>query len=332
MSDDALAKTATAPDSATLEDGVAARRAAEPARIGRYTIERELGAGGMGIVYAAFDPELERRVALEVLSRANTADARQRFLREARALAKLHHPNVVTVYEIGTVDGRDYIAMQLVEGITLAEWLREKRRFLREIAQAFVAAGRGLAAAHAEGIVHRDFKPHNVLRRARDGQIVVTDFGLARAAGQVDDGAPAPSGDVADLATLTATGAWVGTPAYMAPEQWSGREIAPATDQFAFCVALWEALADQRPFQGDSVDEPRAAVSRKMTKVELARAPAKFRALLARGLDPDPARRWPNMDALVAELERLVRAHARGPLAARTRSRRRAPHDHGRGR
>ncbi|HEY5950586.1 MAG TPA: serine/threonine-protein kinase, partial [Kofleriaceae bacterium] len=173
-SDEELARTATAPGSAssgkespTLGD-----------TLGRYRLERELGAGGMGVVHSAFDPDLERRVALKVL-RGDGGEARQRLLREARALARLTHPNVVTVHEVGSANGRDYVAMELIEGETLADWLKAAPRTHAEILSVFTAAGRGLAAAHAAGLVHRDFKPHNVLRR-KDGRIVVTDFGLAR--------------------------------------------------------------------------------------------------------------------------------------------------------
>src|SRR3954469_24060107 len=152
------------------------------ATLGRYRLERELGAGAMGVVHAAFDPDLERRIALKVLKGAiATAEARDRLLREARAMARLSHPNVVTVHEVGTAGGRDFVAMELIHRESVAEWLRAARRPAAAILDAFLAAGRGLAAAHAAGIVHRDFKPHNVLR-SRDGRIVVTDFGLAREA------------------------------------------------------------------------------------------------------------------------------------------------------
>ncbi|HEX8113371.1 MAG TPA: serine/threonine-protein kinase, partial [Kofleriaceae bacterium] len=254
-----LARTATAAASAPAEP-------AEPfgANLGRYRLERELGAGAMGVVHAAFDPDLERRIALKVLRGATaTTQARDRLLREARAMARLSHPNVVTVHEVGTAGGRDFVAMELIHGETLAEWLRAQPRPPAAILDAFLAAGRGLAAAHAAGIVHRDFKPHNVLR-SRDGRIVVTDFGLAREA----HGAPAPAldatlplgaeitagGSSSPLAGLTVTGSLLGTPAYMAPEQWSGGAVTPATDQFAFCVALWEALAGQRPYPGPTLD------------------------------------------------------------------------------
>ena len=177
MRDQDRASTATATASAKVS-------AAAPvgAMLGRYRLERELGAGAMGVVHAAFDPDLERRIALKVLRvPAATPEAKGRLMREARAMARLAHPNVVTVHEIGTAGGRDFVAMELIHGETLAHWLRSTRRSTAAILDAFLAAGRGLAAAHAAGIVHRDFKPHNVLR-GRDGRIAVTDFGLARQA------------------------------------------------------------------------------------------------------------------------------------------------------
>src|SRR5215470_11479049 len=217
-----LARTATAAASATPDDPPVSLGAT----LGRYRLERELGAGGMGVVHAAFDPDLERRIALKVLRSATaTTQARDRLLREARAMARLSHPNVVTVYEVGTAGGRDFVAMELIHGESLAEWLRADRRRTAAILDAFLAAGRGLAAAHAAGIVHRDFKPHNVLR-GRDGRIVVTDFGLAREArdalpqaldATLPLGADVGSSSPTPLAGLTVTGSLLGTPAYMAP-------------------------------------------------------------------------------------------------------------------
>jgi predicted Ser/Thr protein kinase len=289
------------------------------ATLGRYRLERELGAGGMGVVHAAFDPVLERRIALKVLNRAAaTLEARERLLREARAMARLAHPNVVTVYEVDTASGRDFVAMEMIHGETLATWLRAEPRTSAAILDAFLAAGRGLAAAHAAGIVHRDFKPHNVLR-SRAGRIAVTDFGLAR---EVEGALPAglettlPGGTKSSaptaLAGLTITGSLVGTPAYMAPEQWQGAAVTAATDQFAYCVALWEALAGERPYRGPTFDELRSQVARGPAALDASRIPRRVRGLLRRGLDPDPARRWPGMNALLA---RLVRAQRRPGVA-----------------
>jgi hypothetical protein len=314
--DDELARTRTATE---LPSSSGPPRPLEPVgeEVGRYRLEREIGAGGMGAVHAAFDPDLERRIALKVL-RAGGGGAEQRLLREARAMARLVHPNVVTVHEVGSASGRDYIAMELVEGQTLAEWLRSERRPERAILDAFVGAGRGLAAAHAAGIVHRDFKPHNVLR-SREGRIVVTDFGLAREAQEASEPAAWPEGSegldttIPDmsgntpLGGLTVTGSLLGTPAYMAPEQWRGDPVTPATDQFAFSVALWEALAGERPFRGSTLEALRQEIVRGPGALDDSKIPRRLRPVLRRGLDPDPSRRWPSMNAMLAAITRAER-------------------------
>ena len=314
-SEDELARTATAHDGAPTPD---------PTRpigqmIGRYHLERELGQGGMGVVYVAFDPDLERRVALKVLRTTTSAEAAQRLQREARAMARLKHPNVVTVHEVGTANGRDYVAMELIDGETLADWLRAQRRPELEIVDAFVQAGRGLAAAHAAGIVHRDFKPHNVLR-AHSGRIEVTDFGLAREAHSeavaadplvatlpLADHTATASSTPSSLAGLTVTGSLLGTPAYMAPEQWTGGTVSPATDQFAFSVALWEALAGERPYREPTVEGLRAQILEGPSALDASKLPRRLRKVLLRGLDPDPKRRWPSMAAMLAVLEKRGR-------------------------
>jgi predicted Ser/Thr protein kinase len=315
---DELGRTAT--DAASMSSPAVPADPVGPC-VGRYRLERELGAGAMGVVHAAFDPDLERRIALKVLRVvAPGTHAKDRLLREARAMARLAHPNVVTVHEVGTTNGRDYIAMELILGETLADWLRSEDRRPADIIASFVAAGRGLAAAHAAGIVHRDFKPHNVLRN-RDGRIVVTDFGLAREAQgelpmHLEATLPLPSrsatasGTPSSLAGITVTGSLLGTPAYMAPEQWSGGAVTPATDQFAFCVALWEALAGERPYRGPTLDELRAQAALGPVALDARKIPRRLRAILRRGLDPDPARRWPNMDALLARVVRVERRPA----------------------
>jgi predicted Ser/Thr protein kinase len=306
--DEDLANTVTELDSAA-----SAPPSLAPTKLGRYLIERELGVGGMGVVYAAFDPELERNVAIKVIRRGLVDDAEKRLLREARAMARLAHPNVVTVYEVGTVDGRDYIAMELVDGGNLVDWLRTAKPAQAEIIQAFVAAGRGLATAHEAGLVHRDFKPHNVLR-TRGGRVMVTDFGLAREAANAAAPRTTPM-PVSSLSGLTEPGSLLGTPAYMAPEQWNGGEVTPATDQFAFCVALWEALAGERPFRGESSDELRAQIGAGPDQLDTSKLPRRFRTVLVRGLAIDPAKRWPTMAALLAHLERRRRSIAMGIAA-----------------
>jgi predicted Ser/Thr protein kinase len=302
-------------------------------QLGRYVIERVLGAGGMGLVYAAHDPDLDRRVAIKILRNDAGEEARVRLLREARAMAKLSHPNVITVYEVGSSAGVDFVAMELLEGGTLGEWLRAERRPPLEVLRRFRAAGAGLAAAHARGLVHRDFKPANVLL-GRDGRVVVTDFGLARGfehdalaetapSPDVETPPPPPSPTVAlddtlaatsraslsrsgDLSsTLTRTGAMVGTPAYMAPEQFGGAAVGPAADQFAFAVALWEGLTGQRPFRGDTVEELRRAADREPPQG--ADLPRGVRPILVRALARDPAARWPDVAALLDALEHRLR-------------------------
>jgi predicted Ser/Thr protein kinase len=310
-SDDELARTATAAPTAPARPG------GSPVgrTLGRYKLERELGAGGMGVVHAAFDPDLERRVAIKVLRAEHGDEASKRLLREARAMARLTHANVITVHEVGSASGRDFIAMELVDGTTLAEWLRATPRKPAEVIDAFLAAGRGLAAAHAAGIVHRDFKPHNVLCGTK-GRIVVTDFGLAREAEPaaihdplavtmpVGAVAATETGQSTPLSGLTVEGSVLGTPAYMAPEQWTGGTVTPATDQFAYCVALWEALSGERPYKGPTVEDLKTQVARGPHALDASKIPRPLRSTLRRGLDPDPARRWPSMDALLAKIKR----------------------------
>jgi len=289
--------------------------------LGKYRLDRVLGSGGMGIVWAAFDPDLERPVAIKLLHAANNDPTlRSRLLREARAMARLKHPNVLTVYEVGTDRNRDYIAMELVDGDSLEGWLAS-RPPRAQILAALLAAGRGLAAAHAAGLVHRDFKPHNVLR-SHDGHVYVTDFGLAR--GHIEDGAEVQQVPVPALpdelasgsqprraldsvldSPLTQTGVLIGTPAYMAPEQFAGRVPDPRTDQFAFCVTAWEALVGARPFRGASLQELEVAAGQGVATLT-ADLPARLRAVITRGLAPSPDARWPDMPALLRAFEDAI--------------------------
>ncbi len=263
-----------------------------PAKVGRFVIEGELGRGGMGVVLAARDPVLDRRVAVKFLQpdkRGATEGRQARLLREAQALAKLTHPNVVTVYDAGLANDQVFIAMELMEGGTLRDWMKESRPW-REVVQLFIGAGRGLAAAHAAGLVHRDFKPANVFIDA-GGRARVGDFGLVGRADAATPASVSPDVDSPLDATITETGAAIGTPAYMAPEQREGDRVDARADQYAFCVSLYEAVTGKRPRQPG----------------ERGPVPAGLRPILDRGLQDDPEARHPSMDALLGELERLLR-------------------------
>ncbi|MCA9652041.1 MAG: protein kinase [Myxococcales bacterium] len=217
-------------------------------RVGRYEIQALLGRGGMGMVYAAHDPELSRTIAIKLLR--STDEARQaRLLREARALARLSDRHVITIHDVGTFEGRVFLAMELLEGQTLLAWRSAGPRPWREVLRVYTDAGRGLQAAHAAGLVHRDFKPTNVMI-TEAGRVVVLDFGLVHAV----EGEPSLHDDDTaydaseEEGTLTRTGQRLGTPAYMAPEQIRGDPLGPRTDQFGFCVALWGSRArDSNP-------------------------------------------------------------------------------------
>jgi serine/threonine protein kinase/tetratricopeptide (TPR) repeat protein len=262
-------------------------------RIGRYVLLEWLGAGGMGVVFGAYDPELDRRVAVKLIGHDlhGDAQAEARLLREAQALARVSHPNVVTVYDAGLatagesdallpgpLPGQVFIAMEYLRGGTLAEWLREPHEWQAIVAR-FVEAGRGLAAAHAADLVHRDFKPGNVLF-GTDGRARVTDFGLARLARDPHDANPAP-----------APGSWKGTPAYMSPEQRAGKFVDARSDQYSFCTALYEALFGALP--SPAPQQPsRSSVPRRIWEA------------LVRGLSERPADRFASMDALIETLAR----------------------------
>lgn len=280
--------------------------------LGRYLILREIGRGGMGIVFAAYDPELDRKVALKLLHpdrRARDGRAGQaRLLREAQALARLSHPNVIQVYDAGAVRDRVFMAMELVRGETLDEWLGREERSWRQVLVVFQAAGQGLAAAHAVGLVHRDFKPANVLL-GEEGRVRVLDFGIAR---PMADAVFEESGDLAEPASgsvlstpLTRAGVVLGTPRYMAPEIMCGGAFDHRADQFSFCVSLFESLYGEPPFQGEDLRDllPAAAAGR-VREPHGARVPSWIRRILLRGLHADPERRYPSMAALLADLGR----------------------------
>ena len=302
--------------------------------LGRYALLNKLGGGGMGVVYAAYDPELDRKVALKLLRANAPADlnsqgARARLLREAQAMARLSHPHVIAVHDVGTFGKQVFIAMELVDGQTMTRWLKGKERTPREIVEVFVQAGKGLAAAHAAGLVHRDFKPDNVLV-GRDGRVKVLDFGLARAVEDVAALAPTRPAELdaqgsstprALETPLTRTGAFMGTPAYMSPEQLLGKPTDARTDQFSFCVALYEALYGERPFQADNVEAltEQVAAGKIKEAQKVSRVPARVRRILRRGLRPNPEERYPSMEPLLLELgkdPRIVRRRAAGAAFA----------------
>jgi serine/threonine protein kinase len=266
-----------------------------------YRIDGIIGAGAMGVVYRAHHLRLDRAVALKLRRTASLDHAR--LEREARAMARLSHPNVVAVYDVGTWDADVYIAMEFVEGCSLRAWLETARRPWRDVLEACMQAGRGLAAAHAAGIVHRDFKPDNVLV-GTDGRVRVADFGIARGgAVPLADG----SGSAVLGPDLTGTGGMPGTPAYMAPEQFGGFADAKS-DVFAFCVVLYEGLFGARPFGGSSLPEllfnvSKGNVRKPPTDSEV---PDVVTRLVLAGLAVDPAARLPSMALLLDLLGRAV--------------------------
>jgi tetratricopeptide (TPR) repeat protein/predicted Ser/Thr protein kinase len=270
----------------------------EAVRVDRFVLERELGAGGMGTIYAAWDEQLRRRVALKFLHRVGTDEAsEQRLFREAQALAQLSHPNVVSVHQVGRHEGRVWLAMEHIAGQTLRAWAQPAPRTRAEILRIWLAAGRGLAAIHAAGLVHRDIKPDNIMI-GDDGRVRIVDFGLVRLAE-----AAHPSASETGLSTvaewsegLTAHDGFVGTPAYAAPEQVDGGVIDARSDQYAFCVSLWEALYGKRPLRERRPDG--LPVLR-----EGERLPRRIHRALARGLMLEPSQRWTGMEALLAALE-----------------------------
>ncbi|NVJ01065.1 tetratricopeptide repeat protein [Myxococcus sp. AM009] len=308
--------SASAGPLASSEERLVESRLERGRPVGRYLLLDRLGVGGMGVVYSAYDPELDRKVALKLLrvGTAHTREGQARLLREAQAMARLQHPHVLAVFDAGTFGDEVFIAMELVEGSTLTQWLRAGRRSWRQVLEMFLGAGRGLAAAHAAGLVHRDFKPDNVLIRG-DGRVCVTDFGLARAPGVTELAAqPARGLGVKDGDRLTRTGALLGTPAYMAPEQVLGGAVEPRTDQFSFCVALYEALHGERPFAGETWEALRESLLGHEVRAAPrgVSVPRWLRGVVLRGLSREPGARFPSMEALLAELER-------GPLAVRRR-------------
>jgi formylglycine-generating enzyme required for sulfatase activity len=292
------------------------------ARIGRYVILERVGNGAMGVVYGAYDPELDRKIALKLLRGVGAGAGPQagaRMMREAKAMARLSHPNVAAVHDVGLCDGQVFLATEFLSGGTVRDWMEAAPRGWREINIVFIASGRGLAAAHAAGLVHRDFKPDNVLLD-KEGRARVVDFGLARNTETTDSQAgdePSPPkydpnkatgvdlNETGKLDKLTRTGALMGTPAYMAPEQFLGEATDERTDQFSFCVALYEALFGERPFGGDTVLSLSVSVTEgQIRPIPKDRdVPAWVRRAVLRGLRTRREDRYPSMIALIAALE-----------------------------
>jgi tetratricopeptide (TPR) repeat protein len=305
-----------------------ARRVAVVARddprgkaIGRYLLLERLGEGGVGEVFAAYDPHLDRRVALKLLRRDDeTSDGTaasdhdwRTLLREAQALAKLSDPHVVAVYDVGAFEGRTFITMELVDGVDLATWLQRERARWNEVLALFVQAGAGLVAAHTAGVIHRDFKPANVLVHGDTKRVKVGDFGLARRHAELVATLPMPRSEAERTGTLAGSAMPPGTPYYMAPELFEGTPASVRTDVYAFCVSLYEALVGERPHQGNTITALLAAKHEPMPPVPTSlHLPRWLVAAIERGLAADPSARWPDMATLLAALrrERSHRARA----------------------
>ena len=327
------------PSSPIESDPAGYASLARGTEVERFIVLGLVGRGAMGEVYAAHDPELDRKIAIKLLRPGGhdpADEGRARLIREAQAIAKVSHPNVVVVYDVGTYDARVFIAMEFIAGNTLGYWLQAQPRTVPEILEVFAGAGRGLAAAHDKDVVHRDFKPENVMVGA-DGQARVMDFGLARLAidrerslgekssttlipiglngraydplatyvieGPVEkaaNGNPSMEGSM----ELTQAGAVMGTPAYMSPEQFRGVLADARTDQFSFCVALYESLYGERPFQAANLLELTANVTAGRVRPEPdgSRVPHRIRRALLRGMSVDADARFPSMGALLGEL------------------------------
>ncbi|GHG94824.1 serine/threonine-protein kinase [Comamonas sp. JC664] len=335
------APRAAEPSSSREASGQASARGPLGQRVGRFIPLKLLGQGGMGAVYAAYDPDLDRKVALKLLSvearHVDEEGGRVRLLREAQAMARVSHPNVIPIYEVGTWDGQVFFTMELVSGGTLADWRREKVRSWREVLATYLQAGRGLEAAHAAGLVHRDFKPANVLV-GRDGRVCVTDFGLAR---PVDNLPLDEQPTVARVPMcseisrplnepLTETGVVLGTPPFMSPEQFRGEALDARSDQFSFCATLYRALYNQRPFDPDELSRAAKAL-RSGEAVDAGsliheppaepRVPAWVRRAVMRGLSLEPEARFPSMGALLEALsqdQRRARVRKAGGMAVAT--------------
>ncbi len=307
---DAVGETLPAAPRTTTDD---------PNRVGRFVVLERIGAGGMGVVYAAYDQQLDRKIAIKLLHGGQQDDQAQiRIMREAQAMARVSHPNVAAVYEVGTHGGCVFLAMELVRGQTLGQWARADSRPIDEIVEVFVQAGRGLATAHAAGLVHRDFKPANALV-GDDGRVRVLDFGLARPGEGTRVKRTAVPGEIERHDRLsvdvTIDGQLVGTPAYIAPEQYGGAPADARSDQFAFCVALFELAFGERPFVGETLPQMSAAVLGGQITAVVLKTPRErwLHEVAVRGLSTAPEDRFPSMDALLAVLTTPQR-RSRAPL------------------
>ncbi|HNN94341.1 MAG TPA: serine/threonine-protein kinase [Pseudomonadota bacterium] len=289
-------------------------RGAMQPHMGRYALLRKLGEGAMGVVYAAYDEELDRRVALKLIhpSLQDDSQTRARILREAQALARVSAPNVVTIYQTGEVDGQIFIAMEFVNGTTLSKWQSEEGRTWLDILRMYLDAGQGLLAAHLAGLIHRDFKPDNVLI-GKDGRARVADFGLARMDSKAGANTLAsgrmptvgrPGHEQPINANMTQAGTLLGTPLYMSPEQHLGEATDARSDQFSFCVALYEALYNQLPFAGNTVEALafNTISGRIQNRPSGSRVPMVVHQAILRGLATNPTARFPSMRELLVAL------------------------------
>ncbi|WNG35615.1 tetratricopeptide repeat protein [Archangium violaceum] len=323
VSEDVPTNVVMAP--APLPESLPEEELPRGATVGRFMVLAKLGSGGMGVVYAAYDPELDRKLALKLLhprsDQVEKSGGQVRLMREAQAMARLSHPHVISIYDVGTWHERVFIAMELVEGPSLRDWLKQGSRTWREVVEVFLAAGRGLAAAHAAGLVHRDFKPDNVLL-GKDGRVRVLDFGLARQASASEEPLPPPKEPEVSLpergsspldTPLTRAGLVIGTPAYMAPESYGGGVFDARADQFSYCVALYEALYGERPY-GRTPGPP--STWRTPEPPRDGRVPASVRRIVLRGIDPKPEQRFPSMEALLEALGQTLPKHQRHWMVA----------------
>ncbi len=310
------------------EDGL--MELAPGSKAGRYMILDQLGRGGMGVVYKAYDPELDRQIALKLLSTKRKSatraeQAKERLLREAQALARLSHPNVVSAYDVGTIGGEVFVAMELLDGLTLKDWIKENQPSLQKIVEVMVSAGRGIEAAHKVGLIHRDIKPDNIIVGA-DGRVRVLDFGLALVASKQEienanedmknwEGDTSISGLSTELGghsgtgasrPLTMDGVIMGTPGYMAPEQYMGSELDAYSDQYSFSVTLFEALYGIRPHHARSFKELREKVTSKSIDPppQEVKIPGSLKRIVLQGLALYKADRFPSMTKLLRELSK----------------------------